>query len=72
MMRLNRKELAGVLTALCTILVQVLQVANLGTSAFLLLLQEYIESQNALQDALVERNRALRRYIRHQQRFGLR
>ena len=61
-----------VLTTLLTNEVQLIQVLNSCNTTLLLLLDEFLESQKTLEDAVRERNRPLRRYIRRSERYIIR
>ena len=60
------------LSTLISNVVQVLQVVNSCNSTLLMLLGEFDKSEKALEAAVNERNRSLRRYIRQRERYMLR
>ena len=64
MTSLNKQQLMCLLTTLLTNETQIMQVLASYDTALLLLIDQYQKNQDILHDAVVERNRALRRYIR--------
>ena len=66
---LNKQQLMCLLATLFTNETQVL---NSYASTVLLLLEEYLKSQKNLEEAIIERNRTLRRYFRRREKFSLR
>ena len=64
MTSLNEKQLMCLLTTLLTNETQIMQVLASYDTALLLLIDQYQKNQDILHDAVIERNRALQRYIR--------
>ena len=64
MTSLNKQQLMCLLTTLLTNETQIMQVLASYDTALLLLIDQYQKNQDILHDAVIERNRALRRYIR--------
>ena len=72
MARLNKQQLMSLLATLFTNETQVLQILNSCASTVLLLLDEYLKCQTNLEEAIIERNKAIRRYFRRREKFSLR
>ena len=69
---INEKQLMCLLTTIFSNQVEVLQVLNSCSTALVLLLNEYFDSLKNLEDAVLARNAALRRYLRRRERYTIR
>lgn len=68
----NEEQLMCILSTLISNLVEVIQVINSFSATILPVINQYLESLKRLEEATLERNRSLRRYLRHCEKYSLR